>query len=269
MEPVIVVAAALLGLAIGSFLNVVIARVPRRESLLTPSHCPACTAPIRGRHNVPVVSWLVLRGRCHDCDARISVRYPLVEALTAVTFVGIAVWMPRIGTLDGGGRWLLAAALALFAATSIALAFIDAETHRLPDAVVGPAYVLCGTLLAVTSAMTGDWPALVRGAAGLVLLGGGYYAVHMVRPDGMGFGDVKLAGLVGLVTGYVSWAALAVGAFAAFLLAGCYAVVLLAAHRAHRRSGVAFGPWMLAGGWVGLVMGTPVATGYLRVSGLA
>lgn len=255
-----VAVAALLGLAAGSFLNVVIVRVPGGESLLPASRCPCCHARIRARHNVPVVSWLVLRGRCHDCRAPIPARYPLVEASTALAFAGIVAWI---------GAGLLGAALCLFAAASIALALIDLRTHRLPDAIVGPSYVLAAALLTAASATTGDVRALGRGLAGLALLGGGYYVVHLLRPEGMGRGDVKLAGLIGLITGYVGWAALAVGGFAAFVLAGAYGVTLLSTGRAGRHSGLAFGPWMLAGGWVGLLVGTPLATSYLHVSGLA
>ncbi|MCA1981269.1 prepilin peptidase [Nocardioides nematodiphilus] len=252
--------AGLLGLAVGSFLNVVIVRVPRGESLLIASHCPHCDARIRPRHNVPVVSWLLLRGRCHDCRAPIPPRYPLIEMATALAFVAVTAW---------AGPGALGAALCLFAAASIALAVIDVRTHRLPDAIVGPSYVIAAVLLTTASATTGDLRPLVRGLAGLVLLGGGYYLVHRVRPDGMGRGDVKLAGLIGLVTGYVGWAALVVGGFAAFVLAGGYGIALISTGRAGRHSGLAFGPWMLAGGWVGLLLGTPVATGYLQVSGLA
>ena len=221
MDPVAVlsaVVAGLLGLAVGSFLNVVIVRVPRGESLLTPSRCPHCHAGIRPRHNVPVASWLLLRGRCHDCRAAIPAHYPLVEASTALAFAGIVAW---------AGPGLLGAALCLFAAVSIALALIDLRTHRLPDAVVGPAYVLAAILLIAASATSGDLRALGRGLAGLALLGGGYYVVHRLRPDGMGRGDVKLAGLIGLVTGYVGWAALLVGGFAAFVLAGAYGIALV------------------------------------------
>lgn len=264
-----VLVAAAAGLVIGSFLNVVIARVPRRESLLTPSHCPSCGGRIRAWQNVPVVSWLLLRGRCHRCHARISARYPLVEGVTGIAFAVVAVWTGTLGTVDGAARWLLAAAWCCFAAASIALTCIDLGTHRLPDAIVGPAYLLAAGLLTATSAGSGDWAALGRGGTGMVLLGGGYCAVHLVRPDGMGFGDVKLAGVIGLVTGYVGWGALAVGAFAAFVLAGGYSAVLLATGRAGRRSGIPFGPWMLAGGWVGLLVGTPLATGYLQLSGLS
>jgi leader peptidase (prepilin peptidase) / N-methyltransferase len=264
-----VVLAALLGLAIGSFLNVVVTRVPAHESLLSPSHCRSCDAAVRAWQNIPVVSWALLRGRCHTCRARIPVRYPLVEAFTAAAFGGIAAWAGHLDGMGSVGRWLLAAALCLFAAVSIALALIDLDTHRLPDAVVGPSYLLASGLLVAVSTANDDWSALVRGGAGLLLLAGGYYAVHALRPDAMGFGDVKLAGLIGLITGYAGWSALAVGALAAFVLAACYGIALVAAGRAGRRSGLAFGPWMLAGGWLGLVVGTPVAAGYLHVSGLA
>jgi leader peptidase (prepilin peptidase) / N-methyltransferase len=261
--------AALFGLTIGSFLNVVVARVPGRESLLAASHCRSCRRPIGPAENIPVLSWLLLRGRCRGCRAPIGVRYPLVEAGTAVAFGAITAWIAHPDQPSGVARWLLAAALCLFAAASIALALIDLETHRLPDAVVGPAYALAAVSLCATSAASGEWADLSRGLAGMVLLGASYYVVHAVRPDGMGFGDVKLAGLIGLVTGYVGWGALAVGALAAFVLAACFGVALVAAGRAGRRSGLAFGPWMLAGGWLGLAVGTPVAAGYLHVSGLA
>jgi leader peptidase (prepilin peptidase)/N-methyltransferase len=264
-----VVVAGLLGLAVGSFLNVVVARVPRHESLLTPSHCRSCGVPVRAWQNVPVLSWMLLRGRCRECRTPIGVRYPLVEAGTGSAFAAVAAWTGALPGLGGGARWLLAAALCGFAAVSIVLGLIDLSTHRLPDAIVGPAYALAGALLVATSAADRDWAALARAGEGMVLLGAGYYAVHALRPDGLGFGDVKLAGLIGLVTGYVGWGALAVGAFAAFVLAGGYGVVLIASGRAGRRSLLAFGPWMLVGGWLGLVAGAPLAAGYLHLSGLS
>jgi len=262
-----VVYASLVGLAVGSFVNVVVSRVPAGASLLTPSRCDSCGAPVRAWQNVPVLAWLALRGRCRECQAPIGARTPLVEAGTGAAFAAITAWTGTV--TDGLGHALLAVTLCAFAAVSIALALIDLDTHRLPDAVVGPAYPVAAALLAGTSGATGDWGALARAGVGLVVLALGYYAVHVVRPDGMGFGDVKLAGLIGLVTGYVGWGALAVGAFAAFVLAGGYGVALLATGRADRRSGLAFGPWMLAGGWLGLVAGAPLAAGYLQMSGLS
>lgn len=268
MGTLAIVYAALVGLAVGSFLNVVVSRVPAHRSLLTPSRCDSCGVPVKAWQNVPVVAWLALRGRCRACGAPIGVRTPLVEAGTGAAFAAITAWTGSV--TDGAvGHALLAVTLCCFAAVSIALALIDLDTHRLPDAVVGPAYPIVLVLLVATSAATGHWAALGRGGIGLVALTLGYYAVHVVRPDGMGFGDVKLAGLIGLVTGYAGWGALVVGAFAAFLLAGGYGAALIATGRADRRDGLAFGPWMLAGGWVGLVVGAPLASGYLHVSGLS
>jgi len=133
--PVLLVFVALLGLAIGSFLNVVIYRVPRGESLISPpSHCPSCDRPIRNRHNVPVFGWLALRGRCADCQAPISPRYPLVEAATGLVFVAFAARLYSLDLLPALPAYLY------FAAIGIALAMIDFDCHRLPNAIVLPSY---------------------------------------------------------------------------------------------------------------------------------
>src|SRR4051794_38458950 len=125
----------LLGLAVGSFLNVVIHRVPRGESVVSPpSSCPSCGARIRPCHNVPVLGWLLLRGRCADCGVRISARYPLVELATAVVFVALAA---RLAQLDQLGA---VPAFAYFGAIGIALALIDLDVRRLPNAIVLPSY---------------------------------------------------------------------------------------------------------------------------------
>src|ERR1700712_4336651 len=123
---------AVVGLAIGSFLNVVIWRVPRGESVVRPgSHCPSCDHPVRPYDDIPVVSWLLLRGRCRDCGEPISARYPLVEAGTSALFVVIAVHF--------GFSWALPAYLYL-AAIGVALAMIDIDVHRLPNKIVLPSY---------------------------------------------------------------------------------------------------------------------------------
>ncbi len=258
MTPLAVVAGALLGLAIGSFLNVVVWRVPRGESVVhPPSACPRCGHAVRPRDNVPVLSWLLLRGRCRDCGEPIARRYPLVEAGTAVLFAAVAVW--------SGPGWETPALLYL-AAVSVALTLIDLDVQRLPDAIVLPSYPVALALLALASwNPTGapDWGALLRALAGGAVLLAGYFALVLVYPRGMGLGDVKLAGLLGLYLAWAGWAELAVGAFAAFVLGGVVAVALLVTGRARRGSGIPFGPWMLAGAWVGLVLGGPLARWYL------
>jgi leader peptidase (prepilin peptidase)/N-methyltransferase len=254
--------AALLGLAIGSFLNVVVWRVPRGASVVRPpSACPRCTHPIRARDNVPVLSWLLLRGRCRDCAEPIARRYPLVEAGTGVAFVAV--------TAVVGVSWVLPAALYL-TAIAVALALIDLDVHRLPDAIVLPSYPVLAALLALASWNPGgasDWGALLRagiGGAGLLAF---YLAAALVYPAGMGRGDVKLAGVLGMVLAWFGWGPLAVGAFAAFLLGALFSVGLMAAGRAGRKSGIPFGPWMLLGAFLGIAVGEPLADWYLGLLG--
>ncbi|WP_263118061.1 A24 family peptidase [Cellulomonas sp. RIT-PI-Y] len=258
----LVVGAVVIGLAIGSFLNVVVHRVPRSESVVPRSACPRCGRPIRGRDNIPVLSWLLLRGRCRDCRAPISRRYPLVEAGTGVCFGLVAWWT--------GASWLLPALLFLVA-VSIALALIDLDVHRLPDVIVLPAVGVGLLLLALASWSPGDasdWGALVRAVLGGLALFTCYLVLALIHPGGMGFGDVKLAGLLGLYLAWFGWPTLAVGAFAAFLAGGGWATGLLLTRRARKGSGIPFGPWMLLGAWVGIVAGRAVWSGYLGLVGL-
>lgn len=266
---------AALGLAIGSFLNVVVHRVPAGLSVVAPaSACPRCGHEIRARDNVPVLSWAVLRGRCRDCAAPISVRYPLVELATAALFAlvvlrfGPALLAATDARAAAVATTVLVAMLYLMA-VSVALALIDLDVHRLPNGIVLPAYPVLAALLTAASALSGDWGALLRAGVGLAVLGGGYLALALVVPGGMGLGDVKLAGVLGLVLAYLGWGPLAVGAFGAFLLGGSFAIGLMVAGRAKRGSGIPFGPWMLGGAWLGVFIGQSVLDGYLRIIGLA
>jgi leader peptidase (prepilin peptidase) / N-methyltransferase len=253
LSPVLAVV-GVLGLAIGSFLNVVIHRVPRGESVLRPpSHCPQCQVAIRGRHNVPVLSWLLLRGRCAHCATRISPRYPLVELGTAALFVAV--------TVHFGLSWELPAYLYL-AAVAIALALIDVDALRLPDGIVLPSYLVGAALLIPAGAARGGWVAAIRALAAMALLWGLYYGLSRLRRGGMGFGDVKLAGLLGLYLGWLGWGPVAVGTFAAFCLGGAAGGALLVARRAGRRTAIPFGPYMLAGALLAVFVGVPVWTWY-------
>lgn len=264
---------AVFGLAVGSFLNVVVHRVPAGMSVVAPgSTCPKCGRAIRGFDNVPLVSWLVLRGRCRDCAEPISVRYPVVEASTAVLFVAVVVrFLPQAGAPGAviAGQTVLLVALLFVMAVSVALALIDIDTHTLPNRIVLPMYPVLVVLLAASSLLTGDWAAMLRGLLGLVILGGMYLVLAIAAPRGMGFGDVKLAGALGLLLAYLGWGPLAVGAFGAFLLGGTFGIVLLLTRRAGRSTGIPFGPWMLLGAWVGAFSGVPIWNAYLRLLGLA
>ncbi len=241
------------GLAIGSFLNVVIHRVPQGQSLTRPaSHCPHCQVPIRARHNVPVLSWLLLRGRCAHCAAPISVRYPLVEAGTAALFVAVAV---KFGPAPELPAYLYLAAVA------IALAVIDLDKRRLPFRIVVPSYGIALLLLLPAAVAGPGWGAAARGLAAAVLLYALYWLLALY-PKGMGGGDVALAPLLGLYLGWLGWSSVAVGAFAGFLLGGVAGAVLLAARRADRRSKIPFGPFMLAGTFVAVFAAAPIAAWY-------
>ncbi|MCW5951805.1 MAG: prepilin peptidase [Propionibacteriaceae bacterium] len=262
--------AGLFGLVIGSFLNVVAYRVPAGISLLRESRCPACDAPVRPWQNVPVLSWLVLRGRCAACHDPIPVRYPLVELVTGALFAAIAVllpWQQLVPNLAAGVCVLLA--FWWFAGSSIALTLIDLDTKRLPDAIVLPGYLVGIGMLTLACLLGADWWALLRAGIGAAILFGLYALLWLARPGAMGMGDVKLAGLVGLHLGWLGWAAIAVGAIAAFVLGGLYGAGLIATRRAGRKTALAFGPWMIAGAWTGALAGTAIAQLYLGLSGLA
>lgn len=247
----------LVGLVVGSFLNVVIHRVPRGESLVSPpSRCPSCQAPIRPWHNVPVVGWLLLRGRCASCGASISLRYPLVEATTAVLFVGVTVRLRDLGELAAAPAFLF------FTALGVALSVIDLGTKRLPNTLVLPSYPVLAVLLAVAAGWSGDWWAFARAVIGGVALYAFFFAVVFIYPAGMGFGDVKLAGLVGAILAYLSWATLALGAFAGFLLGAVVGVALIAVGRAGRKTAVPFGPFMIAGALLAVFVADPIAGWY-------
>lgn len=250
----------ILGLAIGSFLNVVVWRVPRGESVAhPPSACPRCGHAIRSRDNIPVLSWLMLRGRCRDCGEPIAVRYPLVEAGTGLLFGGVGLWL--------GPAWSLPAFLYL-AAISVALALIDIDTQRLPDVIVLPSYVVGIVLLALASWNPGgsaDWSALLRAVIGGAAMFAVYLVIVLIYPRGMGRGDVKLAGVLGMHLAWVGWGGLVVGWFAAFLLGGVFGIALMARGSAGRATKIPFGPWMLLGAAVGLVIGEPVADWYLTL----
>jgi len=262
------------GLLIGSFLNVVIFRVPAGRSIVRPpSSCGGCGVRIRPLDNVPVLSWLLLRGRCRDCSARISPRYPLIELLTGIAFAAVAL---RFAPWEALERPSLAAigpvaetlAFAVLAAVGIALAWIDIDTQRLPDAIVLPSYAVVGLLLAAAAAATAEWGSLLRAAAGAGILFGAYFAMAFACPAGRGLGDVKLAGLLGMALGWLGWGELAVGGFGAFLLGGAFALVLVALGRAGRGSGIPFGPWMLLASAVAVFAGVPIWHGYLQLVGL-
>ena len=262
--PILIAAVAVLGLAVGSFLNVVIHRVPRGESIVHPgSHCPGCGSAVRARHNVPVLGWIVLRGRCADCSAHISIRYPLVELTTAALFVAVAMRLRELGLLEALPAYLF------FTSVGIALTAIDLDVMRLPNAIVYPAYAAMAVLLTGASVFDGSVEPLVRAAIGTTVMFGGYLALVLAYPAGMGLGDVKLAGVVGGALGFLSYPVLIVGAFAAFVIAGGGALLLVLVHRASGKTAVPFGPFMVVGALVAIFAGTGLSNAYLNLAQLS
>lgn len=255
--PLLIVAIALLGLAVGSFLNVVIYRVPLHESLShPPSHCPSCQHPIRNRHNIPVLGWLLLRGRCADCATHISARYPLVELGTAVLFVAVTA---RLAHWD---RLAALPALLFFAGIGIALSLIDLDVRRLPNSIVYPSYPVIAVLLTGAAIASGSSSALLRAGIGAAALFTFYFALAFIYPAGMGFGDVKLAGIVGAVLGFLSYPSLLIGAFAAFLLGSMAGITTILSGRGTGRTALPFGPFMILGALLAVFAAGPIGAFY-------
>jgi leader peptidase (prepilin peptidase)/N-methyltransferase len=251
---VVTIIIGLFGLAIGSFLNVVIWRVPRGESVANPpSHCPGCDAQIGPRDNIPVVSWLLLRGHCRHCGIAISPRYPLVEAGTCALFVAFA--------LHFGVHPDLPAYLFL-ATVGVALAMIDLDVYRLPDILTLPSYPIALVLLAIPAIVDDAPHKYLRAVLAMVALFGFYAIVWFVYPAGMGLGDVKLAGVVGLYLGWLGWGQLVVGAFAAFVVGGVVSIAIIALAEGGRKTKIPFGPFMLVGVLLGIYLGHPLAHAY-------
>jgi leader peptidase (prepilin peptidase)/N-methyltransferase len=262
------------GLLIGSFLNVVVYRVPAGKSIVSPpSSCPNCGAGIRPYDNIPVISWLVLRGKCRDCGNPISARYPLVELATGILFA-VTSWRFSAAIIEPApvgatiGAILVLVAFLYLAAIGVALLLIDVDTHRLPDALVLPSYIVGGVLLLGAAIASGDWDAALRALIGAVALFVAYYLMAFAYPGGMGFGDVKLAGVLGLYLGWLGWGTLIVGAFSAFLLGGVFSIALLITRRATRKSGIPFGPWMIVGAFLGIFFGEQLWAAYFGLVGL-
>ena len=240
--------AAVFGAIIGSFLNVVIWRLPRGENLAKPpSACPGCGAPIKPYDNVPVVSWLLLRGKCRNCGTRISARYPLVEALTAALFAAVVlrfgadrdVWLPLVLVL-----------------VLVPIIFIDLDHRIIPNKITYPAAVIA-PLLVLAFDRDDIVEHLIAGALAFSFL----FAAAWFYPKGMGVGDVKLAGVLGLFLGRN----VAPGLLIAFLAGSVVGLAIMARKGVAegRKTAVPFGPFLAFGALVALFAGDAIVDWYL------
>jgi len=236
---------ALPGLALGSFLNVVAARLPERRSVVRPrSACPSCASEIAWYDNIPVVSWVMLRGRCRTCSSRIGVLYPLVELATAALLVGCVA---RFGlSLEAAAAAVLCVSLVVVTATDL--------THRIvPNVVVVPAAVVVLALMTAAEPSP-EWAIGALGASGFLLV------AALAYPGGMGMGDVKLALLMGAALGRVVPVALFLGMIFALLPS----IVLFARHGGKaRKMAIPFAPFLALGSVVALFAGDAIMRGYL------
>ncbi len=248
MFAALVAGLGLFGLVIGSFLNVVIYRVPRGESIVAPrSRCPACGATLAWFDNVPVVSYLALRGRCRSCRAPISAQYPIVETLTAGLFAGTAA---RFGVV-----WPLPAYVVL-AAGLIVLAAIDLELQVLPKRIVYVVTVAVGVLVLVASVETGDSHRLVVAACSAAAWFGLFFAINAASPRLLGFGDVRLAPVLGLALGWLGVGYVLAGFFLACFFGAAVGIGLIAAGRARLATRVSFGPFLALGTEIAVLAGS-------------
>ena len=241
--------AGFMGAIVGSFLNVVVYRLPRRESLVKPaSHCPSCGTPVKPYDNIPVLSWMLLRGHCRSCGQSISVRYPLVEALTGALCVG-AVLVHH--TAAGMALSLLVVVLVVPAA------LIDLEYKIIPNQLTAIGAVLA-VLLGVALDPSGEPARLIAGAAA----GGFLLAAALAYPAGMGMGDVKLAGVLGLALG----AAVAPAILVALLSGVLFGALVMARRgvRDGRKSAVPFGPFLAFGALFAVFLGHQVLDAYVN-----
>jgi leader peptidase (prepilin peptidase) / N-methyltransferase len=248
----------LLGLVFGSFLTVVVHRVPRGESIVRPrSRCPRCGSEVRARDNIPVLSWLLLGGRCRVCGERISAEYPLTELGTGLLFVGAAVLV----------KPLVAAALAApFLGIMLAVALIDARWRIVPNRVVYPSVLLFAVAIVIADLAGGGVDA-VSALVGLAAYAGPLFLVALAVPHGMGMGDVKLAALIGLVLGSFGLRFVAVAAAVGVIGGGLGALLAVALLRYGRKQQIPFGPFLAGGAVVATLAGSQLADVYLSLLG--
>jgi leader peptidase (prepilin peptidase)/N-methyltransferase len=247
MEAAAVIAAGIAGLLIGSFLNVVAHRLPRGESLVSPgSRCPGCGAPVRPYDNVPVLSWLGLRGRCRACGERISWRYPAVELATGALYAAVVAARD-----DAAGI-----ALGLILVTALVpIVLIDLERRLIPNVITAPAAV-AALVAGLALDLDGVPEQLIAGAGA----GGFFLLAALAYPRGMGMGDVKLAGVLGLCLGRAVAPALMIALLSGVLVGGV--VIARLGTRVGRKTAVPFGPFLALGGLVALFAGDAVVDWY-------
>jgi len=212
-----------------------------------------CDAKIANRDNVPIVSWLLLRGRCRHCGARISPRYPIVEALTALFFAVVGARFGLVAVLP---------AVLVFTAASIALSAIDLEHRRLPDRIVFPTLIIESALLVLAGIVDGRPRSIVMAAVGAVMASGFLFVVWFAVPRALGFGDVKYGLVIGALLGWFGLGHVALGLFLGYLIGATIGIGLMVAKRKVRGLIIPFGPSLARGAWIAALWGTAILDWY-------
>lgn len=251
-----ITAAGVLGLIFGSFATAVAYRLPRDESISSGrSKCPSCGNTITAIQNIPLFSYVVLRGRCKHCGERISIRYPLIELATGLLFAS-AAWkfaLSAEAVIYSGFFWAL-----------VVLTVIDLEYKLLPNKIVFPTFI-AGWIALVIAALAGGEPSrLIDGAIGAAIFGGFFFLVAFVYPAGMGGGDVKLAFVLGTFLGYAGGPGIVlVGMFLSFLIGAVVGIIVMKATGGDRKKQVPFGPFLAVGTVLALFGGRALLDAYL------
>ena len=247
MTAFLVITGAFLGLAIGSFVNVVAYRIPEGKSVVRPrSACPQCGHEIGGWDNIPVISWLLLRGKCRHCGERVSLRYPIVEAATAGLFIATVVAI--------GPHWVVPAYW-WFIGVTVTLTLTDIDHKLIPNRILFPGTVAGAALLLAGSLADRDLDMFGWGLVGAVGYFVGLLVVALVARGGFGYGDVKLAFLLGLFTAYQRPGFVLAAAFLAFLGGGVISILLLVFRIRGRKDAIPFGPYLVLGAYLVLAFG--------------
>ncbi len=234
-----IVVVSFFGLLLGSFANVVVYRLPLGESLVAPrSHCISCNRQLKSYENVPVVSWVLQKGRCRGCGVRISSRYPITELLVALAFSG-SLWL--VGT-----HWALIYVL-IGDFVAIVASEIDLQVRRIPNILVISGFGLCLFSMVVQFSLGDSKHQLGRFFIAMVASSGALYAIAIISRGGMGMGDVKLVGLLGAIIGLLGYRYVFIMALSAFALGSIVGIVLIVMKKAGRKSAVPFGPFIGAG----------------------
>lgn len=261
-----IVFACLYGLVFGSFANAVAYRVPTGETLWSRSHCPKCNAKITAWQNIPVLSWLFLRGKCANCKNPISIQYPAIELLTTVLF-GLMAYSVSLMNFDLIPSILVTAVLCYFAFIGVVLSIIDLKEMKIPTILIYPTLIVSIVGLSVAALFMGDYSRillmLVCGVGSFVI----YYGIWWFFPKGFGFGDVRLSLLTGSILGWISVGHALIGLMLPFVLASVCLLPLLIAKVVTRKTKIPLGPWIILGTLVSVVVGDIVINWYLSVGG--